>query len=75
MNDPTEYFLVREREHTSDLRRITMHRRLGSNSSGFNLTNYRQVPTMEQGMDRFVHKDDYAEYCYRMGFIQSELKF
>ncbi len=67
MNEPTEYFLVREREHTSDLRRITMHRRVGS-GSGFNLANYRQVPTMEQGMDRYVHQDDYTEYCLRMGF-------
>ena len=68
MNNQSEYFLVREREHTSDLRRITMHRRDGSNSSGFNLANYRQVPTMESGMDRYVHKDDYTEYCNRMGF-------
>jgi len=68
LNEQSEYFLVREREHTSDLRRITMHRRDGSNSSGFNLTNYRQVPTMESGMDRYVHKDDYTEYCNRMGF-------
>jgi hypothetical protein len=69
MNEPTEYFLVRERDHVSDLRRISMHRREGSNSSGFNLVDYQQVPTMEQGMDRFVHKDDYVEYCNRMGFV------
>jgi len=65
----SEYFLVREREPMTDLRRITMHRRSGSNSSGFCLANYVQVPTMEQGMDRFVHKDDYVEYCNRMGFV------
>jgi hypothetical protein len=68
MNEPSEYFLVREREHISDLRRITIHRRQGS-SSGFNLTNYRQVPTLEQEMDRYVHKDDYEEYCARMGIV------
>lgn len=67
LEEPTEYFLVRERDHLTDLRRISVHRRVGS-GSGFNLANYVQVPTWQQGMDRYVHKDDYVEYCARMGF-------
>lgn len=75
MNEPTEYFLVREKQYQGVLPNITTHRRSGSNCDNINLANYRQIPSMDKGMDRFVHKDDYAEYCQRMGFTHKELQF
>lgn len=63
-SEPTEYFLVRE---SGSNPQITMHKRYGSNSISFDLTNYRQVPSNE--MDRYVHADDYFDYCKKMGII------
>ena len=68
MIEPTEYFLVREKQLQGLPSKITTHRRFGSNSSSINLDDYRQIPSISEGMDRFVHKDDYVEYCTKLGF-------